>query len=259
MNRYAFILASQPAIQIGVKPDVSFKEMEELLAMNLAASERKKVFELLQLVDIDNIKAFWLGLPLIERGTMSAKELEEALLVKDFLPSFVIDFLDRYETTEQRLHEFPQLYAKLYQEIASESEGFIRSYYQKEREIRLVLLALRAKKTGRDVVRELQFEDLTDPLVMQILAQKDASDYAPPQEYEKLKEIFLKYSKEPMKLHRELLQYRFDAILDLEDDYLSFSINRILGFLARFMIVDMWNQLNEEKGLDLIDDLSKSG
>lgn len=259
MNRYCFILASLPAIQIGAKPEISFKEMDDLLAMNLASSDRKKVSQLLRLVDIDNIKAFWLGLPLNERGTMTAKELEEALLIKDFLPSFVIDFLDRYETTEQRLREFPQLYAGLYEEMAGDSEGFIRSYYEMEREVRLVLLALRAKKSGRDVVRELQFEDLDDALVMQILVQKDAPDYTPPQEYEGLKEIFVRYSQDPMKLHQELLQYRFHRILDLEEQYLSFSVNRILGFLARLMLVEMYSQLNVEKGLTLIDDLSKNG
>lgn len=172
MNRYPFILASMPDIRLGARPDLSFKEMQELLAMNLASSDRKKVSQLLRIVDIDNVKAFWLGLPLNERGTLNAKELEEALLIKDFLPPFLIDFLERYETTEQRLHEFPQLYAKLYQEMRENSDGFIRTYYQMQREIRLVLLALRAKKTGRDLTRELRFEDLDDSFVMHILVDR---------------------------------------------------------------------------------------
>lgn len=259
MNRYSFILASLPEIQIGAKPEISFKEMEDLLAMNLVPCDQRKVVQLLKLIDIDNVKAFWLSLPLNERGTMNAKELEEAILVKDFLASFLIDFLERYETTEQRLREFPQLYAKLYEEMAQESKGIVRSYYQMEREIRLVLLALRAKRLRRDLVRELQFEDLDDFFVMQILVQKDAPDYTPPQEYEDLKEIFVRYEIDPLRLHRELLQYRFDRILDLEEEYLSFSSDRILGFFARLMLVEMWNQLDREKGLTLIDDLSKNG
>jgi len=259
MNRYPFILASMPDIRVGAKSDLSFKEMQELLSMNLAQSDRKKVSQLLRLVDIDNVRAFWLGLPLNERGTMNAKELEEALLIKDFLPPFLIDFLGRYETTEQRLHEFPQLYAKLFEEMVSNSDGFIRTYYRIEREIRLVLVALRAKRAGRDLTRELRFEDLDDSFVMHILVQKDTPDYTPPEEYESLKEIFLENGEDPMKLHRALLQYRFDRILDLEEEHLSFSIDRILGFLARLMIVEMWDQLDREKGLTLVDDLSKNG
>ena len=94
---------------------------------------------------------------------------------------------------------------------------------------------------------------------MNILVQKDAPDYTPPQEYEALKEIFLENEADPMKFHRALLQYRFDRILDLEEEHLSFSIERILGFLARLMIVEMFDQLDREKGLTLIDELSRNG
>ncbi len=259
MNRYPFIIASLPVVQIGTKPEVSFKDMEDLLALNLMSFDRKKVAALLQLIDIDNIKAFWLGLPLHPAGSMNAKELEEALLVKDFLPSFVIDYLERYETTEQRLDHFPSLYVSLYQEMVSYSDGFIRSYYIMEREIRLVLAALRAKQMGWDLTEQLQFEDMDDPFVMQILVQKDAEDYTAPQEYESLKDLFMENRLDPMKLYRSLLQYRFQRIVDLEEQYLSFSIDRILGFLARLMMVEMWSQLDEQKGLSLVDDLSKNG
>jgi hypothetical protein len=259
MNRYPFIAASLPDIQIGSRPEISFKEMEDLLALNLMNWDRKKVEELLELVDIDNIKALWLGLPLHSAGSMNAKELEEAILVKDFLPSFVIEFLERYETTEQRLDHFPALYTGLYQQMDLASDDFIRSYYAFEREVRLVLAALRAKQMKRDLVLELQFEDTHDPFVMQILVQKDAPDYFPPQEYEALKDLFMENHLDPMKLYRSLLQYRFDKILEIEGQYQSFTIDRILGFLARLMMVEMWNQLDEQKGLSLIDDLSKNG
>ena len=259
MNRYPFLIASLPEIRLGVKPELLFKDVQDLLALNVGRSDLKKVAELLELVDIDNIKALWLGLPLHAAGHMNAKELEEAILVKDFLPPFVIDFLERYETTEERLSHFPALYVGLYEKMAASSDGFIRSYYEMEREIRLVLTALRAKQLKRDLTLELQFEDVYDPFVMQILVQKDAPDYFPPQEYEALKELFLENSSNPMKLYQSLLQYRFDKILALEEGFLSFSIDRILGFLARLMMVEMWSQLDEQRGLRLVDDLSKSG
>ncbi len=259
MNRYPFIIASLPTIQFGSKPEISFKDAEELLALNLVSFDRKKVTALLQLIDIDNIKALWLGLPLHPAGSMNAKELEEALLVKDFLPPFVIDFLERYETAEQRLDHFPALYVSLYQEMASFSDGFIRSYYTMEREIRLVLTALRAKQMGWDLTQQLQFEDMDDPFVMQILVQKDAEEYTAPQEYEPLKTLFMENRLDPMKLYRSVLQYRFDRVVELEEQYASFSIDRILGFLVRLMMVEMWSQLDEQKGLGLVDDLSKNG
>ena len=259
MNRYPFILSCFPEIEIGEKPELSFKEARDILALNLSRADLQKVNQLLLPIGLDNIKALWLGLPLNERGGMSGKELEEALLVRAPLPQFIIDFLDEYDTTEERLHHFSALYASLYQDVALKLKGFLGAYYQFEREMRLVLTALRAKKLGRDLARELQFEDVHDSFVMQILVQKDSAEYFPPQEYEDLKSLFVENSSEPMKLYRALLEYRFDRILEIEERYQQFTIDRILGFLARLMIVEMWDQLDRERGLGLVDDLSKNG
>ncbi len=257
MNRYPFILAAFPSLAIGVKRETSFQETMDLLEMNLSSRDKEKVSQLLLADNLDNIRAFWLGLPLSDRGRFRAKELEEALLVRDSLPPFLNDFLDRYDTTAERLNHFSSLYASLYRETIPQLEGFLKAYYEMEREIRLVLTALRAKQMGRDLVRELQFEDLTDPLVMQILAQRDSPQYTPPQEYEDLKALFVENSAEPLKLHRAILQYRFDRILEIEENFPSFSIDRILGFFARLMIVEAWDSMNRDKGLRLVDDLSK--
>ncbi len=53
---------------------------------------------------------------------------------------------------------------------------------------------LRVRRTSgktieRDMAKELQFEDPTDPLVAQILAQKDSGSYEPPPDYADLKEM----------------------------------------------------------------------
>lgn len=259
MNRYSFLTSCLPDIHVGTKPEISFQEVLDLLSLNMVRRDQKRLSQLLLLIDLDNIKAFWLGLPLNRAGTMNAKELEEALLVQDFLPSFCLDFLDRYETFEERLKHCPALYASLYREMEEISTGFVRSYYRMEREVRLVLMALRAKALGRDVMEELQFEDLYDPFVMQIAAQKDALQYIAPKEYEPLQEMFETKGDDPMALHRSLLEYRFDRILEMEEHYASFTMDRILGFLARLMIVELWSQLDRQRGLSIVDDLSKNG
>lgn len=257
-DRYPFLIASFPTLEIGVKPDLSFAEAKDLLAHNLNQEDAAKVKILFEPIDLDNIRALWLGLPLNERGAMNAKDLEEALLVRDSLPPYLVDFLERYDTLEERLHNFSSLYASLYREVRPKVKGFLRAYFQFERELRLVLVALRAKQMGRDVIRELQFEDPNDPFAAQILAQRDSPDYTPPQEFEDLKRIFKENSNNPMKLHQEILEFRFNKILELEEKSSSFSIDRILGFLARLMIVETWELLDREKGLSLIDDISKS-
>jgi len=174
------------------------------------------------------------------------------------LPDYILDFLDRYDTVEQRLRYFSSLYVSFFQEMQAKTTGFLRTYYTFERDVRLILTALRAKQTKRDVARELQFEDPTDSLVMDILAQKDAADYTPPSDYEELKTRFLKHLSDPKKLYLELLEYRFAKIEEMEEDE-PFSINYLLGYTARLLIVESWSGLNEEKGAAIIEDLSKYG
>lgn len=257
MGAYYFISTALPPLAIGVKPEISFQELYNMLVLNLSKEDLKKIDDLLWLVDLGNIRSFWMGQPLDPRGKFGPKELEEALLVREGLPEYVIDFLDRYDMIEDRLKFFASLYASFYAELLTRlKNGFLKTYFTMEREIRLVLTALRAKDTGRNVLRELQFEDPTDPFIMEILAQKDASEYLPPSHYEELKTLYLHTKAKPKELHRAILEYRFKKVEEMEENE-HFSIDRILGYLIRLMIVESWEALNEKQGLAIMEDLSK--
>lgn len=257
MSNYYFVNAALPPLSLGTPPEITFQELRTILRENLSADDLKQVAYLLRPIDLANIRALWMGMPLDERGNFSPKELEEALLVPDGLPQYLSDFLDQYESIHDRLRFFPALYAALYRETSGRS-GFLVKAFAFERDVRLVLTALRAKKTGRDVARELQFEDPTDTLVADILAQKDSPDYTPPAEYEGLKALFEKHSENPKELFQALLEYRFSKYEELEENE-HFTLDRILSYLARLLIVESWEELRSEKGRDLMEDLSKYG
>jgi hypothetical protein len=182
------------------------------------------------------------------RGTFNVNRLEEALLEEDFFPSYVSEFLDRYESIEDRLRNFSFLYVSLYRESLPKLKGFLRQYYEFERNLRLVLTALRAKAFGKDISRELQFEDPVDPLVADILAQKDAVDYTPPQEFEDLKTIFSDNRSDPGKLQEAILRYRLKAIEEMEEPQ-DFSIDRVLAYAARLLLLEDVYGVDREKGL----------
>lgn len=191
MSQYYYAVNSFPPLVLGIKPEMSYEEVRDMLLLNLSPRDWKMVVDLQMPTDIRNIRALWLGEPLDPRGNFDEKELSEALLVRDFLPQFVRDFLERYESDEERIRYFPSLFASLYELGASELKGFLLHYYKLQREMRLSLTAIRAKQSGRDLSRELQFEDPTDPFVAQLLAQKEGSELLLPQEYEELKMIFM--------------------------------------------------------------------
>jgi hypothetical protein len=173
MFNFYYVISAFPPISIGQKSEMTYEEALQMVALNLSPADWKQVVLLQRLVDIRNIRALWLQEPLDPRGNLKEKELEEALLVGDEVPAFVIQFLNRYESLEDRLRYFPSLMVSLFNENIHQLKGFLRAYYQLDREIRLCLTALRAKASHRDLIRELQFEDPSDPFVAQLLAQKD--------------------------------------------------------------------------------------
>lgn len=256
---YYFALLALPPLSMKIRPDLSFEELKELLSMNLSPEDRKQWEALRQRIDLYNIRAFWLGQPLDDRGNLNAKNLEEVLLIGDYLPIYFSDYLNRYETVSDRLAHFSELAALFYRDEEGRGKGFLLQYFWFERELMLILAALRAKQTGKDVMRELQFEDPSDPLVAYILAQKDAAEFTPPKEWDALKVLFADNSRNPKKLHRSILEYRFEKIEEMYQEYTPFSTDQILGYAAGFLVAEEWFSLDREQGHLAVESLSQYG
>lgn len=257
MTNYYYLAASLPPLDFPCVPDISFVEIKSALRLNLSKSDLKKVETLRLFVDLNNIRPLLLEEEIDPRGNLSEKELDEALLVKDFLPEYVFDFLDKYDSLQEKLRHFSEITCRFFQEEQPKQKGFLEKFLTFEREWRLVILALRSKVTKRDVVKELQFEDFTDPLVSQILAQKDAEQYEPPSEYKELKEKYIAAGKDPYLQSKMLAEYRFSKIDEFVEDGL-FSMDAILAYLAQLMIVEYWNELDERRGLAILDTFKSS-
>ncbi len=241
MTHYYYLINSFPLLKIGEEPALNVEQLKVAFEENLSRKDKKEVRDFLFYLDLKNIKAFWLGFPLDARANFQEKELEEALLVPDSLPLYVYDFLDRYETKEERIRYFPFLYAQFF---CSFKEGFSQEYFSQERKIRLHLAALKVKKEGGDIIQQMQFEDPQDLDVSYILAQKDREDYEPPDEYEPLKQIFLSQYQIPKALLKAYLQYRFRLIEEMEEKDV-FSLPRVLAFLAKLLLVEQYQFLKQ--------------
>lgn len=256
---YYFLMNALPPISLKEPPGISFQEMKDLLLLNLTAKDMKALRRLLSPIDLYNIRAIWLRQPLDERGNYGSQELEELLLTRERLPQYLADYLDRYETTQERLAHFSFLFSSFFQSSFGKEQGFLARYFQFERERMLVLAALRAKSLGREIKKELQFEDFSDPLAAQILAQSDAPDYTPPQEYEDLKVLFVEKRKDPEILNRAILEYCLQKVESFEEGATPFSIDQVLGYVARFVMIDRWFHLDPEKGRQEVEKLSGYG
>lgn len=247
MANYYFLAASLPPIALGEKPDLSFDELTARLAINLEKKDLEKMVVFRRWIDLNNIRSLYLEDAIDTRGNLSEKELDQALLLQDDLPTYVFDFLGQFESVREKLRFFPGLLAAYFREETPQQDGFLGRYLEFERSWRLVMIGIKAKELGRDLLQELQFEDLKDPLVMDLLAQKDGVAYEPPPEFLSLKEKYLACGPDPFLQFKEVAKWRFKQIEELAIEPL-FSIDWILSYMAQLMLVEQWNDLDPEKG-----------
>ncbi len=250
MDNTFFVAPSLPTLVLGEDPEVTFEEVMFRLSVNLDRKSLKMVQTIRLLVDLYNIRALYLQQPLDEHGNLNEKELDEALLVEADLPDYVFDFLGQFEETGEAARHFFGLLSRYYSEEIPRQSGFLKELLKFQREVRLVLAGYRAKKMKRDITRELQFEDFTDPFVAYILAQKDLEEFEAPAEYQDLIQKLHDCGEDPWEQHKASVQYEFERIEEMTG-YPLFSLDWILGFVARLMLVERWNALDPEKGEEI--------
>lgn len=257
MADYPFLSSVLPDLSIDEKPEMSFLELKTLFGLNLSEKDQKQFRKFHLYYDIENIRHFWKEEELNNYGNYNEVELEETLLTLEGSPEYVYRYLETFREKEERLDHFPKLLAEYFKCEELLNVGFLRDYFELERHLRLVMLGFRAKKEKRDLVHELRFEDSQDQVVMQILVQRDASTYIPPYRYEELKPLFEEHENNPMQLHRAITLWQFNKIRELEGVGLL-SVERIMGYMARLIIVEKWHAMEQEIGQASVDQLVKA-
>lgn len=252
MLGYYFVGSLLPELRIGAPIEITFAQFDRLLQLNLSAADYAKTKVIRRYWDIENFRSYWKKEPLDPHGNLNEKEIEEVLLETGALPPYMCDFLEKHGEEGQRLNYFPSLLASYFREEISKADGFLKKLLQLQRELRLVLVAFRAKKLGRHLEAELQFEDSDDPFIAQLLAFKDSPAFEPPEKYEELKAIFIAHADAPMALHQALCEYLFDAIDEMVG-LQPFTIDRILGYLVQLSLAEKWLELDQLKGVEIVD------
>lgn len=261
MKEYYFLASLLPPLEIGHIPALGFADLMVLLDANLGRKDRQTVRKFLSMIDFQNMRAFWAKESFEKRGNLNHEQMEEVLSHLEWpsgesLPQFLIDYLGKYPSDKERLDHFSLLMSQFYAYQLEHESGFIRDFFAFQRDLHLVLVGFRAKKLSKNVAVELQYEDETDPIVAQILAQKDAKNFEPPFEYKELKRIFEEYADSPLELHKAISEYQFDYIIEHWGNE-AFSLERILNYLARLILVEQWLELDVQKGIQLVDRIEK--
>lgn len=249
--QYYFLATSFPSLDLHQMPEISFQQLHESLLENLSKADFALYRDFLLYIDLKNIKALIAEKSFDPRGYFSEKSLREALLTKEDLPEYLFTYLQKIEDPYLRLKNYVKIYSRFF---SQKREGFLRKYFSQERDIRLILAALRAKKWNKSIQQELQFEDFSEPLVAYILVQKDAKEFEPPEGYKELKTLFTLHEKKPQELEKKLIEYRIKKIEDLLEGEL-FSIGAVLGYAVKLFLIESWWQLDFDQGKQTLNQL----
>lgn len=248
MSKHYFVAAALPAVILGRPPEISFSDFMTLLRENFSSEEMRCVEAIRSLIDIYNIAAFLKGQSLDPRGSVTQLDIEEALSTQAGLSDYILEFFQSHGELEEQLRAHGELVVRYFQVEIPKARGFLREYLKFEREWRLVMIGFRAAKLGREIARELQWEDPADPLVAHLLAQQHAKSFEPPEEYERLKRIFESHQDDPWDLQMALERYRFERVsemIELE----TFSLDYVLGYMVQLMIAEKWQELHDKQSV----------
>lgn len=262
MREYYFLASLLPSLEIGHIPTLGFVELQDFLQMNVTTADLNQILIVRRGIDLENLLCVWTQQPLDVHGTLTKEQWNQALEQEQWddehpFPSYLMDFLRNYRTQEQRVKAFPELLSAFFTDDSDQRNDFLKQYFLFQKQLRLVLLGFRAKQLGRNLSEELQFEEGEDPLVAEILVQKDGRDFTVPFEFKELQSVFQMNPAEPLAMHKALLQYQFDTIIERWGQDL-FSIDRILNYMLRLILVERWLHLDVQGGMICIDKIERT-
>lgn len=255
MANYYFLTAYLPPLSFDGDILISFEELLPTLEANLTKQDLEKVAVLRRYIDLKNILAYLSSGNHDMRGNLTAHQIEEAFLLGEGFPSYLTQFLETYEDDKARLKYFPKVFVDFFNYEVKGQSGFLKKYLTFEREYRLVLVAIRARGLKRDLPHELRYEDPEDLLVEQLLQNKDQPDFQVPDEYEDLYKLIGDID-DPLKVCEFFEQYRFNKLESMFEKGF-FSIDWVLSYLARLLLLEKFRALDEKVGLSRFNDMKK--
>jgi len=252
--RHYFLFTSLPPLDLYTKPDIGYSLLLESYLMNLSGKEKKQLAVIQLFVDLTNIYSHLTEGKWNSKGTLSQGELKEALDKGEIFPQYVFDFFDEYEDLEDQKKFFSKVLIHFFREHWEKQQGFLREFIHFERNLRLILIAYRSKKSHVDLLNELQFEDFAEPLVMDILARKDAAHYDFPFEFRDLKFAIDQAGPNPLKQQFAILKYRFGHYAHFVEEH-PFSLDSLLAYFVQYIILDDYYSLSLEEGKQFLDSI----
>ena len=244
---YYFLGALLPEIVLGEEPEMRFSELVQLLREIAPKDDFEKTERLRRLIDLDNVRQELKEEPHNPSGSLTPKEIEEALLNQTELPEYVFEILGKTEDKKKQIDEFTEIFMAFFRTEAEREKGFLKKYFAFERAFRLCLLSFRAKKIGRNLQHELRYADHFDFLVRELpefpFEMKDLADL-----------LANLPENDPWEEYCRLARYKVQKIEELGGSD-PFCIGYIMSYMLKLMIAEEWFTMSQDRGQERLNEM----
>ncbi|AAP98020.1 hypothetical protein CpB0087 [Chlamydia pneumoniae TW-183] len=263
MTQYYFLSSFLPTQLPESVPLFSISDLDDLLYLNLSENDLCNYGLLKRFFDFENFAFFWAGKPIpFSFGEVTQENIERMLSSQQWsddndFEDFFKDFLMNHKSSQDRLNHFSDLFREFLSYHQTNSSKFLQDYFRFQQQLRVVLAGFRARVLNMDVSYVLRDEDSSDPVVLEVLMQKDSPNYELPEEFSDLQGVLDDYGLLPHTLNRALALYQFHKLEGFcSDSY--FDGNVILARCATYMFAIRNSLASVEKGREIINHIEKA-
>ncbi len=256
MSYFVYLENALTPLQFPDKPEIGFSDLLALSSDMLSDHDKRALEKLRMYFDILNIRSLYLGYPIDPKGNLSKEELEKALDDQVYFDQAIFEVLEKSDEPSEKVKLFPKVLKTFFDARIENEKGFLKWYFELEKYSRLILTAFRCKKLGRDVSEEINFEDPLDPIVSEIVSQKDSPHFDPPSEYEDLVEVVQVEEDNVMDQYASLTAYRIRKIQE-KIETKNYCLSWFLGYIAVFSLLEEYHNTNSSIGANVLNKMMK--
>lgn len=252
-----FAYSSLPPPDFHSSTSITLEKFYELLDLSLTDGMKAKLASIRRLIDVKNILSFQTGVMFDSKGNFHESNLRLSLLNNEDLPEYILDFLEEHKENSDVVKHFPELYSMFFKEEIAKG-GVAGEFLTFEKNLILILFGFTGKRLALDIEKYLQYEDLTNPLVIHLLLQKkNSGPFIFPYEYKDLEDRINQTGADPMKQYLSIAIYRFNYYKAIfEEDPCSFR--SVCAYMMCLWLLDEKEELNEKLGRKVLIEIVES-
>ncbi len=245
-SRY-FLIPFLPPLSIEALPEMSLGEVEFFLQQNLSTHEMATVHQLYAIYDLENIRSFFLDLPMAAIGSIPSEDLREMLENDECPLPMLAPFFARHPSLEERKRHAHELVQQFFTALPPFLPAFVRQYFWVEHTSRQLMAYLRAKALGKTY--DINGEELGfDP--------SNAQHW--PALFTPLLSLWQPHHRSPLTIEHGYAKWKFDTIGALCADSPPLSLNILLAYLLQLRLVESRRALKSPVHQNIVERISKA-